>query len=106
MVEAWAWEVRPLQTRLRGLHQSSMSLPEEWTPLHSARCTAGCAKKIYKEGGVAALFKGNFATMIKVAPQTAIQFAVSFLAVSPFGTACKVLPGPALSSALHAKAVQ
>jgi hypothetical protein len=38
---------------------------------------AGCAKKIYKEGGVTALFKGNFATMVKVAPQTAIQFAVS-----------------------------
>ena len=28
---------------------------------------------------MAALFKGNFATMIKVAPQTAIQFAVSLL---------------------------
>ena len=38
---------------------------------------AGCAKQIYKEGGVSALFKGNFATMVKVAPQTAIQFAVS-----------------------------
>ena len=28
---------------------------------------------------MSALFKGNFATMVKVAPQTAIQFAVSFL---------------------------
>ena len=42
-------------------------------------CSAGCAKKIYKEGGMSALFKGNFATMIKVAPQTAIQFAVRTL---------------------------
>ena len=42
-------------------------------------CSAGCAQKIYKEGGMSALFKGNFATMVKVAPQTAIQFAVSFL---------------------------
>ena len=53
---------------------------ERWDPLHSARRSAGCAKKIYKEGGMAALFKGNFATMVKVAPQTAIQFAVSLLA--------------------------
>ena len=42
-------------------------------------CIAGCAQKIYKEGGMSALFKGNFATMVKVAPQTAIQFAVSLL---------------------------
>ena len=30
---------------------------------------------------MSALFKGNFATMVKVAPQTAIQFAVSPLQV-------------------------
>ena len=47
--------------------------------MHGALCPAGCAKKIYKEGGMAALFKGNFATMVKVAPQTAIQFAVGVL---------------------------
>ena len=44
-------------------------------------CSVGCAQKIYKEGGMSALFKGNFATMVKVAPQTAIQFAVSLLQI-------------------------
>ena len=43
--------------------------------------SAGCAQKIYKEGGMSALFKGNFATMVKVTPQTAIQFAVSLLQI-------------------------
>jgi hypothetical protein len=45
--------------------------------LRKSPVLAGCAKQIYKEGGISALFKGNFATMVKVAPQTAIQFAVS-----------------------------
>ncbi len=54
-------------------------------------CSAGCAQKIYKEGGMSALFKGNFATMVKVAPQTAIQFAVSLLQIRK----------PALSSGIR-----
>ncbi|KAK9906889.1 hypothetical protein WJX75_009795 [Coccomyxa subellipsoidea] len=37
---------------------------------------AGCAHNMWKDGGVQGLFKGNMATMMKVAPQTAIQFAV------------------------------
>ncbi len=32
---------------------------------------------MWKDGGVRGLFKGNLATILKVAPQTAIQFAVS-----------------------------
>ncbi|CAL8462209.1 g1740 [Coccomyxa elongata] len=37
---------------------------------------AGCAHNMWKDGGVRGLFKGNLATILKVAPQTAIQFAV------------------------------
>ncbi len=42
---------------------------------------AGCAHNMWKDGGVTGLFKGNMATMMKVAPQTAIQFAVSAFAL-------------------------
>ena len=41
--------------------------------------SAGCAHNMWKDGGVQGLFKGNMATMMKVAPQTAIQFAVSLM---------------------------
>ena len=71
-------QFHPLQL-MRFIH----SLGQSSRHLQSLECTAGCAKKIYKEGGLAALFKGNFATMVKVAPQTAIQFAVSLLTRRP-----------------------
>ena len=58
--------------------------------MHGALPLAGCAKKIYKEGGMAALFKGNFATMVKVAPQTAIQFAVGLPTSGVLHAACIV----------------
>jgi len=31
---------------------------------------------MWKDGGIKGLFKGNLATIMKVAPQTAVQFAV------------------------------
>ena len=31
---------------------------------------------MWKDGGVHGMFKGNLATIMKVAPQTAVQFAV------------------------------
>ena len=34
------------------------------------------AKKMWADGGLQGLFKGNLATMTKVMPQTAVQFAV------------------------------
>lgn len=42
-------------------------------------CHAGCAEcayNIWKEGGVTGMFRGNCATLLKVMPQTAVQFAV------------------------------
>lgn len=48
--------------------------------------SAGCAHNMWKDGGVQGLFKGNMATMMKVAPQTAIQFAVSLM-LQPSGPA-------------------
>lgn len=38
---------------------------------------AGCIHNMWKDGGIKGLFKGNLATIMKVAPQTAVQFAVS-----------------------------
>lgn len=46
---------------------------------------AGCAHNMWKDGGVRGLFKGNLATILKVAPQTAIQFAVGISSSVPCG---------------------
>ena len=45
------------------------------------------ALKMWKDGGLAGMFRGNFATILKIIPQTATQFAVrsetSFTAWKP-----------------------
>lgn len=43
-------------------------------------------KKMWADGGVRGMFKGNLATMVKVMPQSAVQFAV--------GPACQSLNEP------------
>ncbi|KAK9805412.1 hypothetical protein WJX73_002357 [Symbiochloris irregularis] len=42
----------------------------------SNRHVWGTLKKMWADGGVQGMFKGNLATMTKVVPQTAVQFAV------------------------------
>ena len=38
---------------------------------------AATMKKMWADGGITGMFKGNMATMLKVMPQSAVQFAVS-----------------------------
>ena len=46
------------------------------TRSEALRCHTGTARKMWKDGGAAGLFRGNLSTVLKVLPQSATQFAV------------------------------
>ena len=45
---------------------------------YSNRTLLGTAKKMWRSGGFYGLWRGNLVSVVKVVPQSAIQYAVSF----------------------------
>ncbi len=58
---------------------------------YSNRTLLGTAKKMWRSGGFLGLWRGNLVSVVKVVPQSAIQYAVGLMPLN-LQKICRIAP--------------